>query len=365
MAEYRYLFADLLSNEINLELPLYGVTFSRIINDAGNATCSFALDSTGYDNADVLDGTIPGRTALYIDRDGQLIWGGILWSRTYQAQAKVLSWTAQSFESFFNKQVIEVDLNYTAIDQREILVDLVNHMQAKTAADIHIQTPTGWDTPATAFRTVTFKEYSAWTYKKAIEYMVEFDEGFDYTIDVQYGPENEPQKVLRTDQTLGAPVQTTQLVFRYPGNIRNYYYPENASRAAVTTIGIGAGTDELRLKSKVLGVDQIHNGWPNLINIYQNDDVSVQATLDSQTLQANNLKRVPITVPTFQLGDPDDQEVGTWGMGDYAKFEILDPRFPDGIELTARIIGWDVTPSGTGGIEDVKLVIENEEEVEE
>lgn len=360
---YRYLFADLLTNQINLELPLFGVTYGRAMNDAGNATLSFSLDSTGFNNQDVIDGTIPGRTAFYIDRNGQLIWGGVLWSRTYQAQAKVFSWTAQSFESFFNKQIIEEDLFYDEVDQREILGDLINHMQNKTAADLGVQVLPVSSVQEPILRTVEFKAFNAWTYGKAIDYMIEFDEGFDWTIDVVYGDLNEPTKILTTDNNIGSSQDATQLVFQYPGNIRNYYFPENASRAAVTTLGIGAGNEQLRLTSKVLGIDQIHNGWPNLMNIYQNDNVTVQETLDSQTALDNRIKRVPISVPTFQLGDPGETEVGSWAMGDYAKFFLQDPRFPDGVLINARIIGWDVTPSGTGGIEDVSLIIEGDEDV--
>jgi hypothetical protein len=360
---YKFLFADLRSGAINLELPVFGTFFSRILNQAGSATFSFGLDSTDFPNNVVLEATEPGKTCLYIDRGGSLVWGGPIWSRTYQSQAKVLSYTAQTFESYLNRQFIEEDLNFTNADQRDILLSLIEHMQEKPFANINLITPTlgAWETPGIA-RTVELKRSQVWSYKRAVEYLIEYHLGFDWSIEVRYGPGRVPQRLVTVDNELGSGLATTQLVFDYPGNIKNYYFPENASRASTTTIGVGAGDDEGKLLSKATDEDLYELGYPDLQTTYDNQDVSIQSTLDSQTLHAQSLNRVPISVPTFELQPDQTPEIGSWNIGDHARFDIQDARFPEGKRLESRIIGWEVRPNASGELEEVRLIIPGEEE---
>src|SRR6266508_3349924 len=99
VTDYRYLFVDILSNKVVAELPCYGVSLTRQVNKAGNMTATVGMNQAGYSNADVLDSTIPGRTAFYAMRDGHLLWGGPVWTRTYQARGKALSMTPKTSHS--------------------------------------------------------------------------------------------------------------------------------------------------------------------------------------------------------------------------------------------------------------------------
>lgn len=356
---YKYIFADLLTGAVNIELPLYGVWFSKMINHPGNCTASFPLDTEGFSNTDVLRATEPGKAALYIERGNSLAWGGIIWSRTYQSQAKALSFTGQTFDSFFNMQYIEEDLNFSSVDQRNIVIQLIEHMQAKPFADIRIAVP-GEYSPDNITRDVNISESQVWSYGRALEYMAEFDEGLDYYVDVEYGTGSMPIRRLYVDDELGVSAAVTPLVFDYPGNIENYYFPENASRAAVSTIGVGSGDQEGRLLSKSVQSDLYARGYPDLQQVYTNEDVSVQSTLDNQTKSQAELSRVPIAVPTLELHPDVVPTLGSFRPGDHIHVDIEDARFPDGERITTRIIGWEVTPGGSG-IEKVKLIIPGQE----
>jgi hypothetical protein len=364
MVDYAYKFCDLLTNVVTLEVPCYGVSFNRLLNAAGSATVSINLDRTDYANEDTIAGTTPGKTAFYIERDGALIWGGILWSRTYQSQAKVLSYTAQTFESYLYKHVIEETLTFINRDQRNILNDLIVHMQQKLQADIDIETDEEYPFVSNSIlRSVTFNDYDVWTYGKAIEYLIEFDEGFDYTIEVFYKEDGSPGRRIRTDNVLGASIANTGLVFDYPGNVDNYYWPENASRGAVTVIGTGAGDGVEKIKSKVTQNDLLAAGYPNLQDIYSNQDVSIQLTLNSQTVADGLLKRIPITVPTIEMNPQAVPQFGSWAIGDYAHLEIEDPRFPNVLHADVRVIGFEGAPPSSEGPEKCTLVLEGGDDV--
>lgn len=364
MHNYRYLICDLLTNEVNLEVPCYGVSYGREINKASDGTFSINLDRTDYSNQDVIDATVPGKTVMYIDRGGKLIWGGIVWSRTYQAQAKVLSYTMQTFESFFYKCVISPSLLYTDRDQRNILCELLLDAQQGNQTDLGVTLPTGYPFTGGTIRSVNFYKYDNWTYGKAFDYLAEYDEGLDWTIDVYYDGNGVPRKRLLVDDMLGAEsIVNKGLVFEYPGNISNYYWPENASRGAVTMYGVGAGEGTAQLRTSWENADLLLAGFPNLQDIYINQDVSIAATLLTQTRQAADLARIPITVPTIQIDPDKEPQIGSWAIGDTARLVIQDPRFPEGKDTSVRILGYTAAPPSSDGAEQCQLIIAGADDV--
>jgi hypothetical protein len=357
MTDYRYLFCDLLTRQVVHELPLSGVSFGRRLNKPGNATFSWALGDPAYDDQAVIDYVAPGRTSLFIERNGSLIWGGIIWSRTWNEAGEIFTYTCQTFESFFYRQFIESHLNYVAIDQRNMLIDLVITMQSKLGANIGIITPDRFlnSTP----RTENFWSYEGWTFGKAIEFLVNYDDGFDYTLEVNYDVNGDPAIFLRVDEVLGMPLESTQLEFDYPGSIKTFYYPENASTGAVSVLGFGAGDGVTIVRSKVTDYTLLAAGYPDLQNSYDNKDVSVQGTLDSQTQETLDTTRVPVVLPTFELDAQAQPELGSWSLGDQCLINIDgSKRFPEGKVLTQRIIGYDAAPNSSEGLEEVKIILD-------
>lgn len=361
MAVYRYLLADLLTRQVNLELSLYGVTAGKRLNKPGNCTFTIPLGTGVYFDRDIIDASYPGRTSLFIERDGALAWGGIVWSRTYQAQGRNLSFTGQTFESYAYEQFIETDFTQANMDQREILRQLFIHMSAKPYADIGIQVQA---TPYSGgiLRSVNFYAYEGWTYGKAIEYLLGYDQGLDYTLDVVYDSNMAPAILMRCADVLGVPITTTQVAFDYPGNISNYWYPESAGAAVTTMLGFGAGEAGAMIRSKYVIQKLLDAGYPDLQGAYNNKDVSVATTLGSQTKAAALLAAVPITVPTFEVNPQLDPPFGSYNLGDYSKINIIDPRFPDGKTLSTRILGWDIQPPVSDSVEGIKLVVAGEED---
>ena len=364
MANYRYIFADLLTNKVNMELPLFGVTFNRIINQPGNFQGFFALGNEGLSDQDILDATLPGRTAIYVERtnsagDSDLIWGGILWSRTWQEQALSMQFTGQTFESFFYKEDIRSTIVYVNVDQRNVLRNLITAMQAYAYRNIGITVPSAFAN--SILRSVTFNNYEVWTFGKAIEYMIEYDQGFDYTIECRYDTNGNPSKTLRTDNVLGSPIDTSQLVFDYPGSIKNFWLPENAAKGATTVHGIGAGEGSAMPRIVQTNQHLLDVGYPELVEVYTNKDVTIANTLASQTVAALAQLTVPISVPTFEINPSQEPEFGSYSLGDYAKFNIESKRYPGGKVLSSRILGWDVSPTESDNQENVKLVIEGED----
>ena len=100
VAEYRYFVADFLTNAVIAELPFTGVSYERALKTAGGFSGSIpVIDKTAAYS--LYDNTMPGRTSLYVVRNGECVWGGIIWSRSYSVVDRVLNVTATEFTSYF------------------------------------------------------------------------------------------------------------------------------------------------------------------------------------------------------------------------------------------------------------------------
>lgn len=99
-AEYRYFTTDLLSNTLIAEIPFSGVSYQRAIKGAGKFGGKVpVIDRTTAFN--IYDATMPGKTGLYITRNGECVWGGIIWSRSYNLVSQELDVDAAEFTSYF------------------------------------------------------------------------------------------------------------------------------------------------------------------------------------------------------------------------------------------------------------------------
>ena len=104
--EYRYLFADTLTDIVYAELPLTDVSFGKELNQAGQFQGRMLLSDTRESVYAINDYTIPGRTSLYVDRSGTIVWAGIVWGRQYDSASQSISFQAREFEAYFEKRRI-------------------------------------------------------------------------------------------------------------------------------------------------------------------------------------------------------------------------------------------------------------------
>ena len=117
---YRYLFVDLLTNEIIAELPLTGVSFTQQLNQAGAFDGHLLLSGINTFEFNVDASTTPARNAIYVDRNGILVWGGIIWARTYNSSSQTLSLSAREMISYFERRRIIELTDFVSTDQLEI-----------------------------------------------------------------------------------------------------------------------------------------------------------------------------------------------------------------------------------------------------
>jgi hypothetical protein len=111
LAEYRYYVADLLTNNVIAEIPFTNVGFERALSKAGSFSGEIpVIEATKSLN--LYETTMPGKTALYVLRNGVCVWGGIIWSRSYSPSNKSLTVDAREWISYLYHRAVWQTLFY-------------------------------------------------------------------------------------------------------------------------------------------------------------------------------------------------------------------------------------------------------------
>jgi hypothetical protein len=102
--DYRYFLCDLVSNDVLAEVPFSNVTYGRAIREAGSFSGDVPVTPDTF-NLNLYSNTLPGKTALYVVRNNVCVWGGIVWSRSYDIINKTLSVNANEMTSYLYHRV--------------------------------------------------------------------------------------------------------------------------------------------------------------------------------------------------------------------------------------------------------------------
>ena len=102
---YRYFVTDLLTNQVVAELPLTDVSYSKALKDAGQMSASVSIGPS-TSPLSLYANTMPGKSGLYVMRNGECVWGGIIWSRDYDIIGKTLNINANEFTSYLHHRNI-------------------------------------------------------------------------------------------------------------------------------------------------------------------------------------------------------------------------------------------------------------------
>lgn len=378
MANYRYLFADLLSNTILGELPMNGVSFQSRLNPAGRAAFSgtVPLGDPIVMAQSPVDITAPRKTALYVDRDGTLVWGGIIWTRRYVSAASgngEIALTGLTFDSYAYHRWMEGVLplyqasdgpltTYTQKDQLFIANELYRIMQGTgywgMSGNIGIQLD--YSQTSGVLRDRTWYGYEQKIFGEAFDQLSAVENGFEYTIDVRYDGNDLPAKYLKLGYPrLGKTGDASPLVFEYPGNILSYAWPEDGTSGANDIYVVGQGEGWAMISSRRAVMEP---GYPLITAQRSYKDVKEQNTLDAHAAADLSLVLGNVIIPELTVRADLDPVLGEYWPGDDVRIRITDDRFPPGrwgepgLDCTCRLLGL-TTSIAANGLESVALIL--------
>lgn len=369
VADYRYYFGSLRTDGVIAEIPLFGTYIDMTLNVGGTFNGSFQLDQTGKRNQDLIDATIPGFSYVMVERNEVVIWGGFIWSRTYQSQAKIVQLYASSFDMYPGNVLIDVDLLglFTATDQRNLFVGLWNLMQSKSQRHLGITMPGTFPDVVVYGGLGTLKTDNKY-FGELMSQISDTETGFDWYISCSRVGSKYIKTLNIGYPTIGQALSDSSLVIEYPGSITNYYQTEAMADAGTKIIVTGSGDGS----SQVIGTAEntvfYDRGWPEWDRVISHKELFSNLaapgalSIPDQTAAQELSARLPpkTTIKATMKGDATP-EFGSWGLGDMIRVVIKDPRNPNGLTFPGRILKWTLSPPTSTNVEEYGLIFQGDD----
>ena len=342
------------------ELPLKNVKFDLKLNAIGSFTADLPLGQKVL-KLPFAQATQPSRTAIWIDRNGVLVWGGILWTRTYDSTTETLKLAGQDFGSYFQHSYIVATQAFAGVDELLIAKDLLQYLQGKTGGNIGVQYMTPYPNSGIT-RTQTYNGYEFREGYQTILELSQLDSGFDFGFDANYVG-GVPTITFNPSYPHRGYTQAQAVeVFELPGRIIDYTYEEDGTRMATTAYatGQGYGTSVLQASASTTP-----SGYPllEMVDSYKSQntqaEVTARATADAAAFGA------PVALYDLTLLGGDF--IGSAITGDDVRVRITDKRFNKGVnadgsligpglDAFVRVVSFEVTP-GDDTAETVKATL--------
>ncbi|MFC9591735.1 hypothetical protein [Streptomyces sp. NPDC056944] len=368
---YRAIFCDLLTDQTLDILPLRDVSFDDYIGKAGSLSGTIPIPSQAI--ADRVKKVREGRTAVYLERGGDLWWGGIVWTSTLQSSGRgvlTLGIQAATFDSYAGRRRIRTDITYdTPTDQVEIARRLWRELDVQAYPDApegeeprRLGITFGDEIPKFQ-KTASWRKGDETVYLEALDQLAATEDGFEYQILVYRDPVTGSRiRQLR----LGEPkivTGATDLVFDRPGVILSYSFPYDATRGGTTALARGSSTNanaaaESRpiFSTQQYASDLLVDGWPLIDLSSDHNEITDPLALDSVAATELKQARGAVVIPSvsIHLGGIVPPAL----LGRVARIRITDEWYSQGLDARYRIIGVKITPPERGRPDTAELYLE-------
>lgn len=346
--EYRYLLHDLRTNEPVAELPLRGVQWSRKLSGVGQASASLrVVPAMRID--DVMYATTPGKMGLYMLRDEQPMWGGVVWKRTRNSADSTMALQCKTFESYFDRVFNKKTRYWSSYEQLSIAREVIDEAARQVLVTVD-------QSLSTRSRERTMFYYEFKSVGEELSQLAALEDGFDYNVQIRIGSDGSIERHLDFGYPqLGVPRDQTGFIFEYPGNIVNYSVDEDAEQGGNVVYAIGAGEGTEQLTAEAVVAQDLQEGWPRLELSRSYKSVVRLSTLGDHAQSDLARLKSPVTVFSMTVLADGDPALGSYTVGDWARFKIQDNWFPEMLDSKFRITGMTVSVGDAGEKEKVAL----------
>ncbi|MFJ4412972.1 hypothetical protein [Streptomyces sp. NPDC088925] len=334
---YRYIITDALTgNVLAWDLPFSGVEFGPALSASGSLTATLSPRLAHLARLDA------GNTRLYVERDGRLLWGGIVWRA--EPEGGVLRVEASGVGSYPHRRYdLHGQLNargpYVNADPCSVLRDVWAYCQETPDGDlavtvesvtskVKVGTPTDpyrvdwWDTRALG---------------EVVDDMAALEGGPEWTEEAVW-KNGVPADSIRIGwPRLGR--RRTDLLFESGMNISApvpVVYDADTAGQVVVALGAGEGRNRRR------AVDAVRDSRLRLESLLELPNEKATDRLVSRARTERISRQVIGEVTEVELVDHPAAPFGGWQIGD----DILVRVHDQWTEYNAwsRIVGWQIRP---------------------
>jgi hypothetical protein len=373
---WSFAVADLASGIILADLPFDDIDYSTPLNDSGDFGASLFMDSRIAARHNIADLTQPARRCFYAFRDDVPMYGGIIWSSTYDSSTQTVSIGGADWWSYFDARKIlpslasldpglttEVALlvtDYDNEDQNDIARGLVMLAQSHTGGDIGVELDA---TLSGLFHDKTWYGYDLADVGEALRQLTGIIDGPDIRFIVaadSAAPGGVARRMVIGEPWLGQ--QGAEHVWEYGRNLARYTWPRNGASMATRAFALGEGMEEGLKIAWSEDQTPYDVGFPLLEREASYSTVRIDSTLISHADADQAAARQPIVLPTLTPQTGVAPHLGDYSTGDDGRLIIQDPYWGgidgwtgDGLDTRVRIVDTKVSYSSSAG-EKVSLV---------
>lgn len=378
MAEYRCIAADLRTGARITELSLSGLSFGARLNDVGQASGQLSLpapnSATNRALATLLNDAVDeARRMLIIERDGVIVWCGIIWVAGYNDNNQTRDIRAAAFGSYWRRRIVNYNQTFTASTATTIAQTVIATAQAAGGGNLNVtvtrEINAAYTEPAV---TLVLDRYELRTVGEVIEELAIAEDGFEYDYSYAWNSGG----YVDTTLTLSYPRRGRNYlrsghVFEVGRNVTEFTWPSDGTRVANKVYATGNGEGDAMLISSAADTYQIlpgtsgGPGYPLLEEVTSSKRTrGTDGQRQLNALTAGRIKAVatPVVLPEITVRADLDPEFGSYITGDACRIIIppnLSPRFPNGLDQYRRIVGWNVRVDDEG-TEAVSLILGEE-----
>jgi hypothetical protein len=350
---YRYRTRHALTGELLAsDLPLSEAEFGLSLNAAGDFSARLQ-PRFAHLLSSQLD---PGNTLLTAERDGTLLWGGIIWRAEPEGAAYPIE--AAGWGSYLHRRHdIHGNLNsrgpYTYADPCQVIRDVWAYAQSQPDGDLGItvdattsKAKTG--TPAEPYRT---DWWEAPVLGEVVDDMTQIDGGPEWTEATDWTATGRPGGRIR----LGWPrlgTRRTDISFASGINVAaTVPVTYDADEYAQVVIALGAGEGRNRRRA----VDAIRNGRLRLERVLDLPAEKGNARLAARARTERTARQILGEVTEIQVRDHPAAPIGSWQIGDDIRVSLHD-QWTD-YDGWCRITAWTLRPPESNDSERVTLTL--------
>ncbi|MER5302133.1 hypothetical protein ABT039_22120 [Streptomyces lasiicapitis] len=343
---YRYLAQHALTGAVlSPDLPLTDVEYGPELNGPGSLTAKLS-PRFARSRPDILD---EGNTLLYIEREGHLRWGGLLWQAT--PEDRTLALEAAGWSSYLqSRHDVHGELGgrgpYVNADPCKVIRDIWAYAQSLPDGDLDITVDATTSTAkvGTPAEPLKFPWWEEPVLGEALDDLVSADDSPDYTCHTAWGTGSSIVRRLRLGYPrLGA--RRTDISFTTGINVINAPpVPRSADEFANTIIATGAGEG----RSKRRHIDSVRDGRLRMESVLALADVKGKDILARRATAERIRRQVRGTVEQIRIRpDHPAAPLGSFQVGDDVYTQISN----DWTDFTGwmRVTGWSVQPGGEDG----------------
>jgi len=362
--EYTYLAADIFNDEAISELPMRDVQFNWQINKPGELSGTIAAPELP-NIRDYFTATVPGRTAIYVLRDGQPVWGGIIWKRTFGSDSREVKIEADTWDSYMYHRILDEDWmflrdvseqtppekRHEGVEQIEIFRYLWRYMADTANGDIKVILG---DQTSTVMRGAYFSKWDFKTYGEHLEAFAKKVDGFEWcsVIGVSADRSTIQRRIDFAYPKFGRVYADSGLVWEYPGWTLRYAWIGDSDKAATVAFVTGGGDGDLKAYYQRTNDQAFADNWPRLDQVWNHSTVWDQGILKSHAGKYLEAYFPPISSIELEVHPRVPVEVGDFFLGDEVRLVIDDDLFYlaniQEQDMLARIKGITVKPNDDG-----------------